>query len=181
MIVDGDHPRPCGEQRTFPLLPAYPQGSPPPMRGTVTRHPRKCGQNRITPAHAGNSGKPVKLSAMSGDHPRPCGEQQIKRLTSIVEVGSPPPMRGTVVTLGIFETTIRITPAHAGNSLLPSSKSNVSQDHPRPCGEQWWRRQKNSSSLGSPPPMRGTAEKADLDKVLKRITPAHAGNSSFLF
>ena len=72
-------------------------------------------------------------------------------------------------------TAIRITPAYAGkSSRLPSSK-HPPRDHPRLCGEKL-------SGLffivlikGSPPPMRGKAQRPYKPHGARGITPAYAG------
>ena len=45
-------------------------------------------------------------------------------------------MRGTAEELLNDAEFDRITPAHAGNSLLHCTFSQNKQDHPRSCGEQ---------------------------------------------
>ena len=49
-------------------------GSPPPMRGIVEQDTKEVFEDRITPAHAGNSLTEQKQALDSTDHPRPCGE-----------------------------------------------------------------------------------------------------------
>ena len=50
--------------------------------------------------------------------------------------GSPPRMRGKGHTLADIGGTERITPAHAGKSLIGSQNRFVNRDHPRACGEK---------------------------------------------
>ena len=45
-------------------------------------------------------------------------------------------MRGTGEDIAYFTSPVGITPAHAGNSLLPVLHSGLDRDHPRTCGEQ---------------------------------------------
>ena len=52
---------------------------------------------RITPAHAGKSGGIVPDGIMIQDHPRPCGEKIFDEVEPGEWVGSPPPMRGKVL------------------------------------------------------------------------------------
>ena len=51
------------------------------------------------------------------------------------ESGSSPPMRGTPFQTNCIGKSVRITPAHAGNTIWIVPVSSFSQDHPRPCGE----------------------------------------------
>ena len=58
---------------------------------------------------------------MIEDHPRPCGEKASTLLLLRTYPGSPPPMRGKVVSAAVVVTVIRITPAHAGKSSFTSN------------------------------------------------------------
>ena len=71
----------------------------------------------------------------------------------------------------------RITPAHAGNSVLQVLPDSGNEDHPRTCGEQVRYTLDQVRSLGSPPHMRGTDEASSASITPQGITPAHAGNS----
>ena len=48
-------------------------------------------------------------------------------------------------------------------------------DHPRTCGEKRLKRHTREWLLGSPPHMRGKAERSSCNDHQPRITPAHAG------
>ena len=93
----GDHPRLCGEKDTYDDSKSAAAGSPPPMRGKALDKPflqRRC---RITPAYAGKSVRCTVSRKCSGDHPRLCGEKQTAFLKTVYQSGSPPPMRGKVL------------------------------------------------------------------------------------
>ena len=94
---DGDHPRSCGEQTEPERGKLQDLGSPPLMRGTVLA-------------------TQVQLKFLE-DHPRSCGEQFAILHTVWACSGSPPLMRGTVEVKSIPGAGLRITPAHAGNSM----------------------------------------------------------------
>ena len=66
-------------------------------------------------------------------------------------------MRGTAFSAVTSAHKIRITPAHAGNSGIPSKTKFSAQDHPRACGEQVLENLVLFVAVGSPPRMRGTA------------------------
>ena len=57
-----DHPRTCGEQTKLSTRICSLRGSPPHMRGTGKHYSHNPGQNRITPAHAGNSDQVIPAS-----------------------------------------------------------------------------------------------------------------------
>ena len=113
----------------------------------------------------------------TGDHPRTCGEQGRVSHPEAPKMGSPPHMRGTGCVKEKTPFTVRITPAHAGNSDLFADMLKQPQDHPRTCGEQGAPRVTTIAGIGSPPHMRGTEEKYSRQCLSSGITPAHAGNS----
>ena len=69
----------------------------------------------------------------------------------------------------------RITPAHAGKSLVKAPAFRVCWDHPRTCGEKPVCSCTISTSRGSPPHMRGKGSCLSVKSLKARITPAHAG------
>ena len=86
-------------------------------------------------------------------------------------------MRGRDFAFAVLISAERITPAYAGKSKLPLLDYSPAWDHPRVCGEEHAVHQSMTSSLGSPPRMRGREpEKYDI-KAEQGITPAYAGKS----
>ncbi len=132
----GDHPRACGEQ--IPVTaPAFGHtGSPPRVRGTDEMGSPSSYWLRITPARAGNRNSTAATIWLPGDHPRACGEQQSRILGLLEKEGSPPRVRGTVISKTGRGWHYRITPARAGNSYDAPVDFTVTKDHPRACGEQ---------------------------------------------
>ena len=113
-----DHPRVCGEKLTTfdsgKLIP----GSPPRMRGKEEDAATKRQAHGITPAYAGKRRCTAASVAWSWDHPRVCGEK-LKRESALSPLaGSPPRMRGKVVSLPCLRLLSRITPAYAGKSHI---------------------------------------------------------------
>ena len=109
------------------------------------------------------------------DHPRLCGEKVSKVPLMLANIGSPPPMRGKVISTRIASVKVRITPAYAGKSLRACSHKLLPEDHPRLCGEKFLRRNRSKMDSGSPPPMRGKVHAFACFFPLCRITPAYAG------
>ena len=95
-VFGKDHPRLCGE-KTEDVFDLPPQtGSPPPMRGKAKlRHFHRF-KMRITPAYAGKRKICQYLRKLFQDHPRLCGEKSTKSSCPLMQMGSPPPMRGKV-------------------------------------------------------------------------------------
>ena len=111
-----DHPRVCGEKRQERLQPVAACGSPPRMRGKATPSTASgCGV-RITPAYAGKSDKHQAQLVQAEDHPRVCGEKSFRSTAFTVIPGSPPRMRGKVISIKPNWCKLRITPAYAGKS-----------------------------------------------------------------
>ncbi len=131
------------------------KGSPPPMRGKAVSMQSPPTRYRITPAYAGKSIKNALRFPAGWDHPRLCGEKLSDAVSSLLTLGSPPPMRGKVVSAFTTLVTVRITPAYAGKSHVPLLSVPVQS--------------------GSPPPMRGKANTANAIPENLRITPAYAG------
>ena len=146
------------------------------MRGTVYFKQVALFELGITPAHAGNSVTNLSYMLQNWDHPRACGEQRLPLLHPLSLLGSPPRMRGTVLTGVFVGCLLRITPAHAGNSCSKVHQRRARADHPRACGEQSCTYTLRNTVLGSPPRMRGTDCRNLRRHAAVRITPAHAGN-----
>ena len=172
-----DHPRACGENRSLPLKQKSIPGSPPRMRGKLDRRLYRCLKVRITPAHAGKTGRSAWHFTAARDHPRACGENSLELAPKAFIVGSPPRMRGKLHVLQRLHTRAGITPAHAGKTSEESTFARRHRDHPRACGENGLPVLLSSCELGSPPRMRGK-RKAGIPFLRRAgITPAHAGKT----
>ena len=196
--LSADHPRACGELLAEHLSKDSAPGSSPRMRGNsgrdrrtlivVSDHPRACGElahviipekflPRIIPAHAGNSRCQGVSRVFLTDHPRACGELKATDAIEHLVNGSSPRMRGTLVPFADLVCEFRIIPAHAGNSGGFSKWWSMRSDHPRACGELQVHRNQFHGWSGSSPRMRGTRSRCHVSSALRRIIPAHAGNS----
>ena len=92
--INGDHPRLCGEKAVVGNYNRIFVGSPPPMRGKVTKCLIVWHVMRITPAYAGKSDFHDAHLRFFEDHPRLCGEKFRMIGQNARKQGSPPPMRG---------------------------------------------------------------------------------------
>ena len=111
-----DHPRLCGEKTIKICLTLWKTGSPPPMRGKAIHKREAVRVPGITPAYAGKSFAYAEAFAVAEDHPRLCGEKPFWFVSAITLQGSPPPMRGKVLSQCFLVGVLRITPAYAGKS-----------------------------------------------------------------
>ena len=145
------------------------------MRGPMTR--RMTG---ITPAYAGKSRTAMCWQVICRDHPRLCGEKQRRQKSGSGSAGSPPPMRGKDNMTGRNVQRYRITPAYAGKSHSSGFRYAGIWDHPRLCGEKSTAILACCIRKGSPPPMRGKADRTRNKEGRNRITPAYAGKSGII-
>ena len=76
--------------------------------------------------------------------------------------------------------TLRIIPAHAGQTSDYFSSEIISSDHPRACGANFATRVGSQLQNGSSPRMRGKLEVKEFKSTATRIIPAHAGQTSTL-
>ena len=118
-MVDGDHPRRCGENYLFRFYMTPSEGSPPQVRGKPRSTSDSCNSSRITPAGAGKTFSAGYDCVRPWDHPRRCGENQLWSQEMSEKSGSPPQVRGKLnlarYNVGIYG----ITPAGAGKTELP--------------------------------------------------------------
>ena len=71
----------------------------------------------------------------------------------------------------------RITPAHAGKTIVAQSHADTAEDHPRSCGENLGYDRRTVQVVGSPPLMRGKHPVYHARPPMSGITPAHAGKT----
>ncbi len=173
-----DHPRACGEHVCRCMDTASCLGSSPRLRGTPGMHIGHDCHARIIPAPAGNTPGPNQHSEWPPDHPRACGEHVMRKLTSILIIGSSPRLRGTRCHDPGLGRLGRIIPAPAGNTTRYWPSLPVLSDHPRACGEHPWTTTRTCTASGSSPRLRGTRIPFQDLQLCRRIIPAPAGNTS---
>ena len=152
-------------------------GSSPRVRGTRVGRDRQERSAGIIPACAGNTGRWNGTWCDARDHPRVCGEHRNIEVSPRTFLGSSPRVRGTRrenVASQLFEGII---PACAGNTACSMSRSPMSGDHPRVCGEHRYGKLRMVSTAGSSPRVRGTHNGAKLEAQFCGIIPACAGNT----
>ena len=124
-----DHPRLRGEHTKKHLALICQLGSPPPTRGTLHTFQIYLADSGITPAYAGNTFCLFFDVFCIQDHPRLRGEHVVSFMCHRLFAGSPPPTRGTLVSVGITTPFTRITPAYAGNTHFCLFSSTAHWDH----------------------------------------------------
>ena len=152
-----DHPRMCGEKKSFANSIEMELGSPPHVRGKEKGGVKMALISRITPACAGKS--------------------FLMDYCCLFPLGSPPHVRGKGYANSLNMLSNRITPACAGKRN-PDCKTMVRvQDHPRMCGEKDFCSSCSALVKGSPPHVRGKADRKQRRTGGRGITPACAGKS----
>ncbi len=154
------HPRACGEQRKSFKNEVPDGGSSPRLRGTVSFSAVCMFCLRFIPAPAGNRPHPSSVMPPASVHPRACGEQHRVALAGHEEAGSSPRLRGTAAAKARQPVDQRFIPAPAGNSSSAGISAPPAPVHPRACGEQLRRQEREHLRTGSSPRLRGTANSA---------------------
>ena len=150
------------------------------MRGKLDDIPAKQRERRITPADAGKTRNRSAAVQQPEDHPRGCGENANKKAFYVKYDGSPPRMRGKLPYPTCFFVRVGITPADAGKTPSCTTFAPLVQDHPRGCGENFYKVGLAAYGTGSPPRMRGKRCPIKAIRGERRITPADAGKTLIL-
>ena len=154
-------------------------GSPPRVRGKGLLSKKCLLRVGITPACAGKRCGARLAAGHRRDHPRVCGEKLALNVIPNSIKGSPPRVRGKVITYQLTPERSGITPACAGKRGSGFSLRHQSEDHPRVCGEKGHPFRIPTAPPGSPPRVRGKAEPLAVDGDITGITPACAGKRVF--
>ena len=133
---------------------------------------------RITPALAGTTDAKKIPKINTGDHPRACGDYLAKSATLAISAGSPPRLRGLLISLNSFLVISRITPALAGTTRRFFRERQKLRDHPRACGDYCLTLCLYPNLQGSPPRLRGLRTRGHLHRLSTGITPALAGTTT---
>ena len=104
-----------------------------------------------------------------------CGEKQRSAESVTIPMGSPPHVRGKDRLWQKRFHEVGITPACAGKRRAQDRQDPPRGDHPRMCGEKVSSTSPIKCLKGSPPHVRGKAEKNGTFCPGVRITPACAG------
>ena len=148
------------------------------MRGKQTLRDGQAIGVRIIPAHAGQTLAYYKPLQLPSDHPRACGANSALRPSNILQSGSSPRMRGKRRCQLSQMARDRIIPAHAGQTCGGRRGPACSADHPRACGANIGVDVSDAFGCGSSPRMRGKLPCARSGRRLRRIIPAHAGQTT---
>ena len=110
------HPRSRGEYFIAEKPSVAMEGSPPLTRGIHSYMAGICYRVRFTPAHAGNTCVHNRTIGRRWVHPRSRREYTRSLTRADLAEGSPPLTRGILSGNVRLTTSLRFTPAHAGNT-----------------------------------------------------------------
>ena len=176
-LLQGAHPRVCGENSCGPLRALQGLGSSPRVRGkqqisTITR--ARAG---LIPACAGKTRRMVISPRRRPAHPRVCGENAEPPAESWRVAGSSPRVRGKPQSRVIQFHANRLIPACAGKTSAAGFSSVAGAAHPRVCGENFYDAVRASPALGSSPRVRGKLLAAEHGFQSRGLIPACAGKT----
>ena len=172
-----DHPRACGANWVPFCICNNEDGSSPRMRGKPVVKTSYEVAVRIIPAHAGQTPWSWYGKCSPSDHPRACGANESTEEQQQEQAGSSPRMRGKRDRLSRILSSLRIIPAHAGQTTAHGIQEPQRADHPRACGANLAGLAVLFHGDGSSPRMRGKLYMIpSLDDDF-RIIPAHAGQT----
>ena len=106
----------CGDHASKHYLKRLVGGSPPHVRGPQKQEGVTKLFVRITPACAGTTLRRYQTELDDRDHPRMCGDHWLCKLDNLLILGSPPHVRGPLLSLLEQDGMIGITPACAGTT-----------------------------------------------------------------
>ena len=172
-----DHPRACGANIRYSMSGIGRDGSSPRMRGKLLNVKTQVWNERIIPAHAGQTATTTKRRPLKTDHPRACGANLPLLARVGTGDGSSPRMRGKLFHACFFVKFCRIIPAHAGQTSSEVNTTTSWTDHPRACGANVQADVGRKRFHGSSPRMRGKHHAFLRHDLLGRIIPAHAGQT----
>jgi len=178
LIATPVHPRTCGERSAVAVRWLRKFGSSPHVRGTHVLADHLLGLPRFIPARAGNADWCHGSLLLIPVHPRTCGERRKLSRAGIINAGSSPHVRGTLLMSSSPPPVWRFIPARAGNARHRHRAHHRLPVHPRTCGERDRDAFAESSWAGSSPHVRGTPQLLQIRQLITRFIPARAGNAS---
>ena len=176
-VIGWAHPRSRGENLNPARFGKVLAGSSPLTRGKQapgSPQAKRCG---LIPAHAGKTMVCPSVRVTSRAHPRSRGENHGVQSRVVNQTGSSPLTRGKQEANGGLEIDGRLIPAHAGKTSAPRVAAARSWAHPRSRGENPTLLITTPHVQGSSPLTRGKRTRTNVENVLERLIPAHAGKT----
>ena len=147
------------------------------MRGTHGSKVTLWAALGLIPTYAGNTDIRLGLDIADGAHPHVCGEHTPQLISTPLDSGSSPRMRGTQGRDEVVAERHGLIPTYAGNTTRSPSAAHQSWAHPHVCGEHSLARVRDSRVRGSSPRMRGTHLTILPCSCVRGLIPTYAGNT----
>ena len=129
------HPHLCGEHAETAKTARMTRGSSPRMRGT----PQYLGLGDallgLIPTYAGNTQELQAIVVLLRAHPHVCGEHGVEVISTPLDGGSSPRMRGTQGRNPSGLNSLGLIPTYAGNTAIRRLRLGFGWAHPHVCGE----------------------------------------------
>ena len=171
------HPRSRGENVHTLVAIAHIPGSSPLTRGKPQAERFFGNRLGLIPAHAGKTVLAGHLFSSARAHPRSRGENILSFTQDAYTAGSSPLTRGKLT----FECpqcgTVRLIPAHAGKTQVPTHSGVRTAAHPRSRGENSGSPSRGRCVWGSSPLTRGKHPDVRAGRRRPGLIPAHAGKT----
>ena len=148
------------------------------MRGKHRLQELEEFRRRIIPAHAGQTCPSTSVCLPTMDHPRACGANSVSGSSHGTASGSSPRMRGKQGYALAECQSVRIIPAHAGQTSVLRVVPTYCTDHPRACGANGAPETNGRTITGSSPRMRG--KQSDFMRKLLSAGPSIIGFAQWL-
>ena len=171
------HPRSRGENDHENVLTIPQKGSSPLTRGKPAGAASPDRRRRLIPAHAGKTESGGDRSGDAKAHPRSRGENTERPCEATRRQGSSPLTRGKPRGNLSPPDARRLIPAHAGKTSTCENLDCQPMAHPRSRGENRDGVIDRLSIGGSSPLTRGKHPRGRVERLLRRLIPAHAGKT----
>ena len=163
----------------MPVLRALrPGGSSPRVRGKRLGEGEVAGAEGLIPARAGKTRWCKRRPPRRTAHPRACGENTGDIVVFHAMEGSSPRVRGKLRAHRNHTRRVRLIPARAGKTSVPTPSSCWRPAHPRACGENVDGGVKVVQCWGSSPRVRGKLSAVDGAAGRWWLIPARAGKTT---
>ncbi len=172
-------PRPRGDRPSCEPRRRWRTESPPPTRGSTDPRGLVRGRAGVSPAHAGIDRARCRCCRTGHSLPRPRGDRPCRGRFLPPPGLSPPPTRGSTVSVGASPWPKSVSPAHAGIDPRGGVNGFASECLPRPRGDRPLVDALGLAVTGSPPPTRGSTAMTDARTDWLLVSPAHAGIDLF--
>ncbi len=176
--ITRDQPRTRGDDARSVCPGRARRGSAPHARGRLAHGGRSRRRRRISPARAGTTRPPSRVSAPETDQPRTRGDDLRHRRLKLTLRGSAPHARGRPGGRFVDSQPIWISPARAGTTTSRPSSTASGSDQPRTRGDDGRGEGDNAPTVRISPARAGTTHSSCPDSASEQDQPRTRGDDS---